>query len=401
MSIKNNYNHTVLACYLGCIIQAIVNNLAPLLFLTFRNEFGLSTSKITTLVTFNFVFQLTVDFLAARFVDKIGYRKCVVAAQAFSSVGLIGLAVLPDILPDPYIGLVISIAFYALGGGLIEVLVSPIVEACPIKNKKAAMSLLHSFYCWGHLFVVLASTAFFAVVGIRNWRVLCILWAVIPIINSFYFSRVPILRLTEKGEDMSFKELFSSKTFIVFLIIMVCAGASEQGMSQWASAFAEGGLGVSKTMGDLLGPSLFAAFMGASRVLYSKISEKVDLSKYMIASSVLCVLTYLVAAFSPSPLVSLFGCAVCGASVGVMWPGSFSLISESFPKGGTKLFAVMALGGDLGCALGPSVVGAATSAMGDNLKMGIAFGLIFPLLMIVFNFLRKKTSKLDNINNIV
>lgn len=399
MSVKNNYNHTVFACYFGYVVQAIVNNFAPLLFLTFRSEYRLPLSKITLLVTVNFLFQLFIDIMAAKFVDKIGYRKCIVAAQFFSAAGIAGLGILPDILPDPYIGLLISILIYATGGGLIEVLVSPIVEACPIKAKKAAMSLLHSFYCWGHLFVVLASTAFFAVFGIENWRILAFIWAIVPFVNGFYFAHVPIKLLTTEEEKMSLKRLFSSKQFLLFTVIMVCAGASEQGMSQWASVFAEAGLNVSKTVGDLAGPSLFAVTMGASRVIYSKISERVDLSKYMTFCGVLCVVSYAVASFVPSPALSLVGCSLCGFSVGVMWPGAFSLASERFPAGGTAMFAILALAGDFGCSFGPTVVGFATNLLNEDIKKGVFAAVIFPILLMIslriMNRIHAKSDKLD------
>lgn len=393
MSVKNNYNHTVFACYFGYVVQAIVNNFAPLLFLTFRSEFGIPLEKITSLITINFLFQLVVDVIAAKVVDKIGYRKCIVAAQLFSALGIAGLGIFPSLLPDPYYGLLISILLYALGGGLIEVLVSPIVEACPIKAKKAAMSLLHSFYCWGHLFVVLLSTLFFTVFGIENWRILALLWAVIPFLNTFYFAKVPIAPLTEEGEQIPIKKLFSSKQFLLFILVMVCAGASEQGMSQWASTFAEAGLNVSKTVGDLAGPSLFAVTMGVSRVVYSKISEKVNLTKYMTACSVLCILSYVIASFSGNAAFSLVGCAMCGFAVGVMWPGAFSLASESFPKGGTAMFAFLALAGDFGCSFGPTVVGIATDILNDDIKRGVFAAVIFPILMIISLFVMKKVSK--------
>jgi len=400
MSVKNNYNHTVFACYFGYIIQAIVNNFAPLLFLTFRDEFGIPLHRITTLVTINFLFQLFIDVVCAKVVDKIGYRKCIVAAQFFSALGIAGLGILPDLFPNAYTGIIVSILLYATGGGLIEVLVSPIVEACPIKNKKAAMSLLHSFYCWGHLFVVLASTLFFTAFGIKNWRILAFIWSIVPFINTFYFAKVPIAHLTQEGEQMNLKELFSSKQFLLFILIMVCAGASEPGISQWASAFAEAGLGVSQTVGDLAGPSLFAITMGTSRVVYSKISEKIDLNRYMTGCAVLCIVAYSVASFSGNPVISLLGCAMCGFSVGVMWPGSFSLASEKFPKGGTAMFAFLALAGDFGCSFGPTVVGFATSVLNDDLKKGIFAAIVFPVMLIIALWVMKKskTQKLDNIN---
>ncbi len=399
MSIKNNYNHTVFACYFGYIVQAMVNNFVPLLFLTFRDEFNLPMSKITSLVTINFLFQLFIDVVAAKYVDRIGYRKCIVAAQFFASAGIAGLGVLPDLFSDPYVGILLSILLYATGGGLIEVLVSPIVEACPIKAKKAAMSLLHSFYCWGHLFVVLVSTLFFNIFGITSWRTLAFIWAIIPFINGFYFAKVPIMTLTTESEKMSFKGLFTSKQFLIFIVVMVCAGASEQGMSQWASAFAEAGLNVSKTVGDLAGPSLFAVTMGVSRVIYSKISEKVDLPKYMVGCSALCITAYAIASFVPNSAIALLGCALCGFSVGIMWPGAFSMASESFPKGGTAMFALLALAGDFGCSFGPTVVGFTTDLLNDDLKKGVFAAVIFPVLMIVSVIaLRKNFAKFNKLD---
>lgn len=307
------------------------------------------------------------------------------------------MGILPDLLNNSYIGLVICVLLYAVGGGFIEVLVSPIVEVCPIKNKKSAMSLLHSFYCWGHLFVVIASTVFFAIFGIENWRILAMLWAIIPLFNAFYFSFVPIAKLTEENEQMSFKELFSSKKFWLFVIIMLCAGASEQGMSQWASAFAEAGLNISKTVGDLAGPSLFALTMGVSRVVYFKVSGKINLDKYMTLCASICICSYAIAAFVQNPLIALCGCALCGFSVGVMWPGTFSLASENFSKGGTALFALLALAGDLGCSTGPAVVGFVSGILDDDLKKGIFAAVIFPVLLIIFvKKLRTNPRMLDN-----
>ncbi len=380
---KENYDHTIIACYLGYITQAIVNNFAPLLFLTFQRSYGIPLHKIALLVSVNFAVQLLVDFLSAKYVDRIGYRTCVVAAHVLSAAGLVGLGVFLEIFPDPYVGLVAAIVLYAIGGGLIEVLISPIVEACPTKKKEAAMSLLHSFYCWGHVLVVLVSTLFFSLAGTQHWRYLAFFWALIPTGNAVFFTRVPIQVLVEEQEGMSIGALIRTKLFWVLLLLMVCAGASEQGMSQWASAFAEAGLHVSKTMGDLLGPCLFAALMGSSRALYAKLSEKIDLKRYMVYSGILCVGSYFLAACSKNPLLSLAGCGLCGLSVGIMWPGTFSVAARAVPKGGTALFALLALGGDLGCSFGPATVGMATELLNGNLKTGILAAVCFPILLIL------------------
>lgn len=380
---KNQYNKTITACFVGYIVQAVINNFVPLLFLTFQRTYDIPLSQITLLVTFNFGVQLLVDLLAIGFVDRIGYRISMVMAHVLSAAGLILLTILPEIFSSPFAGILISVMIYAVGGGLLEVLVSPVVEACPSDNKEKAMSMLHSFYCWGHVGVVLLSTVFFRAAGIENWKILAIVWAVIPICNAVAFTRVPMASLMEEGESgLSLKELFASKIFWVLLLMMVCAGASEQAVSQWASTFAEKGLEISKTAGDLAGPMAFAVLMGESRAFYGKYGDRIQLDHFMIWSSILCILSYLGIALFPSPVLSLAACAVCGLSVGIMWPGSFSKAAAALPKGGTAMFALLALGGDLGCSGGPTVVGTVSSALGENLKMGILAAVVFPALLL-------------------
>ncbi len=396
MGLASNYNHTIHACYVGYISQAIVNNFVPLLFLTFQKTYKIPLSQITMLVSLNFIIQLLVDLLSVKLVDKIGYRISAVCAHLFCAVGLIGLGILPDLADTPFVGLVLAVVCYAVGGGMIEVLISPIVEACPTEKKEAAMSLLHSFYCWGSVGVVLFSTLYFAIFGIDNWRVLSILWAVIPAVNAVAFTKVPIRALVEDGKGLVPSQLFGMKIFWIFALLMVCAGASEQAMSQWASAFAESGLKVSKTVGDLAGPCFFAALMGTSRALYAKLSEKIDLMNFMKLSAVLCVISYLLASFSPIPFLALLGCGLCGLSVGIMWPGTFSLAAKACPKGGTAMFAMFALFGDLGCTLGPTLVGTISGQMNGNLKAGLLFAIVFPLLLISGIILCKKMTKAQN-----
>ena len=390
MSIQNNYNHTIRACYIGYITQAIVNNFAPLLFLTFQKTYHIPLSQITLLVTLNFVVQLLVDILAAKFVDKIGYRISVVSAHLFCAAGLIGMGVLPELAATPLAGLMTSVCCYAIGGGMIEVLISPIVEACPTERKSAVMSLLHSFYCWGAVAVVLISTMFFSLAGVGNWKWMAGLWAVIPLVNALFFTKVPIRTLVEEGESMGLRQLFRMKLFWVFAVLMVCAGASEQAMSQWASAFAESGLNVSKTIGDLAGPCFFSILMGASRVFYARNSEKVDLMGFMKASAVLCIVSYLLACFSPIPLLALLGCGLCGLSVGILWPGTFSIAAAACPKGGTAMFALFALFGDLGCMSSPTMVGILSEKFDGSLKKGLLIAIIFPVVLIGGVILCKK-----------
>ena len=381
---NKKYKHTIYACFVGYIVQAVINNFAPLLFLTFQDSYGIPLSKITFLITFNFLFQLAVDLIAAVVIDKIGYRVAAVAAHVFAAAGLVSMAVLPELTSDPFVGLMIAVVIYALGGGLLEVLISPMVEACPTENKEAAMSLLHSFYCWGHVGVVLLSTLFFATAGIEHWKVLAILWAVIPLVNGIVFLKVPIAKLlADEDKGMSIKELVSGKTFWIFILLMFCAGSCEQAVSQWASAFAEKGLNISKTLGDLAGPMLFAICMGAARVLYSKLGEKLHLRAAMVFCGLLCFGSYLLISLSPFPLLGLIGCGICGFSVGLLWPGTFSLAAAGLPRGGTAMFALLALAGDLGCSMGPTLVGRVSSAVGDDLRKGILAAVVLPVLLLV------------------
>lgn len=390
-NIKQNYNNTIYASFIGYIVQAVINNFLPLLFITLQKTYNIALSQITMLVIINFLVQLTVDLLSAKVIDKIGYKKSIIAAHIFSAAGLILLPVLPDILPDAFAGILICVIIYAVGGGIIEVLISPIVESCPTDNKEKAMSLLHSFYCWGHVGVVLISTMFFRLFGIENWKYLSFIWAILPVVNAVLFSKVPIAPLIEEGEKgLSLKELFSKKIFWLMLLMMICAGASEQSVSQWASAFAEQGLGVSKSVGDLAGPMAFALLMGTSRAFYGKYGDRINLDKFMTVSGILCIISYLCIALINSPIVSLFFCSVCGLSVGIMWPGSFSKASASIPKGGTAMFALLALGGDLGCSAGPALVGMISGRFNDNLKTGILFAVIFPILLVTCAIISKR-----------
>lgn len=379
----NRFRHTIAASFIGYVVQAILNNFAPLLFLTFHTSYGISLDKIALLVTANFGLQLLIDWLASHFIDKIGYRIPLVVAHVCAALGLVGLTVLPELLPNAYAGLVLSVMTYAIGGGLIEVLVSPLVEACPTTRKKAVMGLLHSFYCWGSVFVILASTGFFVCFGIENWKVLSLLWAVIPLCNAFYCAFVPIRTMEEAAGSMKPGQLMKMKWFWVLVLFMVCAGACEQSISQWASAFAESGLGVTKAVGDLAGPCAFAVLMGATRVVYAKWSERISIRTILLCSGLLCIVSYLLAALSPLPVLGLVGCALCGVAVGVLWPGTFSMAAEEIRGGGTAMFALMALAGDVGCMAGPSLVGFVSEAAGGRLETGILAALIFPVALVL------------------
>ena len=380
---KFDYKKTMYACFVGYIVQAIVNSFVPLLFVTFQETYDIPLTQITLLITVNFVVQLLVDMLSAGFIDRIGYRAAVILAHICAAAGLALLTILPEVVPDPFVGILIAVFVYAIGGGLIEVLISPIIEACPTDNKESAMSLLHSFYCWGCTGVVLISTIFFSIFGIAHWKILTLLWTILPLANMLLFTKVPIYSLQEEGEKgMNLGELFREKMFWILMLMMVCSGAAEQSVSQWASTFAEKGLGITKSVGDLVGPMLFSILMGLSRLLYGKYGEKWNLDRFMKFSCVLCIASYLCISFIPVPMVELLGCGLCGFSVGIMWPGTFSKAAVALRRGGTLLFAMLALAGDLGCSGGPTLVGFVSGALGDNLRLGILAGIIFPVLLL-------------------
>ena len=385
-----NYRKTLLAGYFGFITQAIAANFVPLLYVTFQNKYDLSLTQISLISTTFYFIQLVVDFACTKLADRIGYRPCILISQIMSAAGVAGLTFLPDILPSAYGGILICVVIYAVGSGLIEVLCSPIIEACPFKNKEGTMSLLHSFYCWGFAGVVLLSTLFFNVFGIENWKILAILLSLIPLYNVYNFAVCPIEKLVSDGESMTIKELFKAKVFWLFLLLMIGAGASEITMSQWASAFAESALHVSKSTGDMIGPCGFAVCMGVSRALFGKYSEKINLPAFMTASGLLCVGCYLLAGLAGLPMLGLIGCTLCGFSVGIMWPGSISISSAILAKGGTALFAFLALAGDLGGSAGPALVGSVSQYAGNDLQAGVLAGTVFPLLLLVSTLLLRK-----------
>ncbi len=382
---KLTYQHTKLACYASYVSSAVVNNFAALLFIIFRRQFGLTMLELSFLITLNFAVQMLVDFLGARYVDRIGYRVSIVAANLFAAAALAALGIFPKFMPA-FSGLSFAVVLYAIGSGLMEVLVSPIVEAIPSNGKAASMSFLHSFYCWGQMLTVLVTTVFFVLFGQENWSVLCVLWAILPTFTALFFTRVPINSFTNEATKIPMRKLFGMKIFWVFLILMLCSGASELAMAQWASLFAETALGVSKTVGDLFGPCLFAVTMGVSRILYGVIAEKVRLTKYIMLSAVLCVLSYILAAVCKNSALSLLGCALCGFSVGVMWPGVLSLAAARCPEGGTAIFALLAMAGDIGCFAGPGLAAQVAERcvlFGSPLKAGLLACIVFPGVMVL------------------
>ena len=382
---KLNPNHTKAAGFVGYLTQSLIVNYPPLLFLTFIKVYDISFSTITVLIAISFAAQLLTDGFAAKFVHKLNVRLSIVLAHVLAIIGITGYAYMPVIFP-PFVGLVICTILAAIGAGLVEVLISPIIEACPTDGKSAAMSFLHSFYSWGQVAVIIFSTLFFKTVGIEHWQMLSCLWAIIPLVGAIAFTVVPIYKLEGDVDTEETKAIRKTKSykklFIVFFVLMFCSGAAEMALNQWASAFAEKGLGVSKEVGDLLGPCAFAVLMGSARIFHGKFSERINLVKFILASSVLCTVSYVIAALA-SPAVALIGCALCGLSCGIMWPGVYSLAAVNMPKISMRTYAILALGGDIGCMLGPTVAGWFAGFFGDNLSPAFLLSCIYPIAMII------------------
>lgn len=389
---KLTYRSTIFAGFIGYITQSITINFAPLLFVTFGNQYGLSLSKISSLIVICFCVQLFIDAFSSRFPGLFKPRPTVIAAQFVAALGIASLGFLPKILP-PYPALVIAILLSGVGSGLVEVMVSPIVEACPTRRKSAYMCLLHSFYCWGHVAVVLFSTLYFSLVGVEKWEYLAYLWALVPLVDMILFCFVPLFSLENEQSVKQPRAYMKNKIFWLIFFMMLCGGAAEQAMSQWASEFAEKGLGVTKALGDLMGPCLFAVLMGTARVVYAKLSTKISLNKFMSASCILCILSYAIAALSGHPLLSLAGCALCGLSVGIMWPGNISAATALLPTSGISMFALLALGGDVGCLIGPALVGTVAESFGNNLRVSFLVSILFPALLLLALYLSAKLNK--------
>ncbi len=380
---KLDVRHTFKACYMGFFIQSIVCVYAPLLFVIFNTEYNISLPFITLISTVNFVVQLITDGCAIFFLNKIGYRKAGILAHLFSFVGLVTLGMVAPQMQDMYPWIMVSVVLYSIGGGLLEVVLSPVIESTPTKSKSGAMSLLHSMFSVGSIVTVLVTTLALKLFGWQSWTKVTLLWSLLPFLNMIYFCFIPINEPGKDAKHPSVRTFFKDKAFLGFLLVMMCGGASEIGISQWASAFAETSLGISKTAGDIIGPCMFAVMMALARILHSKNPHMITLSKAIMYSGIFAIVCYLAAALVPVPLVALIACGLCGFAVGIMWPGTLSLASRKYPAAGGALFAIMALAGDLGCTLGPSAVGFVASAFGGDLRIGLLVGTVFPLLMVI------------------
>ncbi len=377
-----NFKHTFRACFMGFFIQSIVCVFTPLLFVIFNTEYKISLPLITMISTVNFVVQFITDGFSIFFLQKIGYRKAGILAHFFAFCGLVILGTVAPRMPNMYLWIMIAVVLYSIGGGLLEVVLSPIIENTPSKSKSGTMSMLHSMFSVGSVATVLLTTIGLKIFGWQSWKYISVMWAILPFLNMIYFFFIPINEGNENIEREPIWSFFRDRAFWGFLLVMMCGGAAEIGISQWASAFAETSLGISKTAGDVIGPCMFAVMMGVARMLHSRYPHLITLSKAIMYSGILATVCYLGAALVPIPFVALAFCGLCGFAVGIMWPGTLSLATRKYPAAGGTLFAVMALAGDLGCTAGPTAVGFVASIFGGNLRTGLLIGAFFPIVMV-------------------
>lgn len=374
---KKEFRLTLMAARMGFFTQALVNNLAPVFFVLFRVLYGFSYLQVGILAALNFTLQLFADITSPNLISRFGYRKCAMTAQALCAVGLILMPGLCILTGGVYISFIIPVLIYSYGAGMIEVLASPIVEAIPDLPENTKMSMLHSFYSWGQMTCVALTTLALHFIGYERWFLIPVLWSAIPIFGIILFSRAR-LDMADMAEKESEKggRLFC-RSFVLMLIIMTCAGASEIAMSEWSSLFAEEALGVSKVAGDLFGPCMFALFMGMGRMCHAKFGERLNLSRLIKACSLLCVICYVGAALLRPAAASLIFCALTGLSVSLMWPGALSLAAAR-NNGGARMYGLLAAFGDIGCIIGPVVTSSVSEFADGNERIraiGAAYGL--------------------------
>ena len=377
----DKYLPTKIASYVGFVVQAVINNFLPILFIVFQNVYGLSYEKLARIIVFNFATQIIVDMCVPKIISALGYRKCAVMCQGLAALGLMMLGILPNIMENTYFAIIMSVMVYAFGSGLMEVALSPLVEGLPSKNKRGSMAILHSFYCWGQAFTVIVTTALVLGFGFKNWTYVPLVWASIPFFNMFAFLKVPIIEPDKTEKRDGLLNLLRNDKFRLYMIMMLCAGAAEVAMAQWASLFAQNALGVSKVVGDLAGPCAFAVFMGTGRIWYALAAKKVSFKKTIIVMSIGACICYMMVAICNVAAVSLVFCAICGFTVSIAWPGIYSAGAVAFPKASAVMYSVFAMCGDTGCALGPWLIGIIADNLGLNI--GFAAASIFPIGMIL------------------
>lgn len=408
---KNNYKILKLACYSTNVSMSVITNMPPLLFLTFREQFGISYSLLGLLVTVNFFTQLLVDLIFSFFSHKFNIQKAVKFTPVLCMIGLLFYSLCPSLFKNnEYIALVIGTVIFSASGGFGEVLISPVIAAIPAKDPDKEMSKLHSTYAWGVVGVVLFATAFLAVFSSKYWQILMLILSLIPLFAAiaFAFSKVPTMQTPERVSG-ALKLLKNSGVWMCVLAIFL-GGAAECTMAQWCSGYLEQALGIKKIYGDIFGVALFSVMLGAGRTLYSKIGK--NIAPVLFFGALGAALCYFIAALSPFAVVGLVACALTGFCVSMLWPGSLIVASDRFPAGGVFIFALMAAGGDMGASIGPQLVGIVTDASIKNpflidlasrfsvmpeqlgMKLGMLIGMLFPLCALpLYYYIWKKWKK--------
>ncbi len=378
------YKHTIRACYAGTFTMSLVSNLTPLLFVILMDSFGLTFEQVGRLTLVNFMTQIAADLVFSKPVDKWGVRPFVAGGHFLCTIGLVLFALAPMYAPhNTYIWFMVSTVLFSCGGGLLELLLSPIVQAIPGDEKARAMSMLHSFYAWGFILVVVLTTTALGVFGSANWPLIMITWAILPLATGIAFLKVPLAPQVSEEQRTRTGVLLSSAFFVVVVLGIAAGGAAEVSMSQWISAFTERALGLSKQMGDLVGVCMFALFLGIGRASYGKWGGKTDVTTLMLWGAVGSVLCFLGAALIPNPILAMACCAANGLCVSLLWPGSIVTAAARFPLAGASMFAILAAGGDVGAAFGPWAVGAVADVVPSGLRGGLLVGTIYPAIMVV------------------
>ncbi len=402
-----NEKYVRLGCFMSNITMATITNVPPLLFLTFREEFGISYSLLGMLVLINFFSQLIIDLIFSFFSHKFNIPKAVKATPFLYLSGLLAYAILPWLFPShAYLGLVFGTVIFSASSGFCEVLISPVIAALPSDDPDRDMSKLHSVYAWGAVFIVIASTLFLLAFGKNSWHILCIILTVIPILAIYFFSKCTLPEMETPEKVSGVIEMLKNKGIWLCVLAIFLGGASEVTMAQWSSGYLEQVFRLPKVWGDILGVALFSVMLGFGRTLYAKRGKNIE--RVLFLSTLGATLCYFVAAISTTPIIGLVACAFTGFCVSMLWPGSLVVASGRYPSGGVFIYALMAAGGDFGASVGPQLVGVVTDfvittptlltyaeSLGVHpeqlgMKLGMLMGMLFPLCAIsIFGIILK------------
>ena len=351
-----SYKSTIAACYIGSFVQAIIVNTTPILFIPLREQFGLTFQQMGLLVLINFISQVGCDILFSNAIDKYGFRRFVVAAHGLAVVGLVLFAASPLLFDRPFAGFVTATIIFSGSGGLLELLLSPIVNAIPTDEKAGAMSVLHSFYSWGQAAVILLTTVLLFVFGRAWWQWIILIWTLVPLFNFFFLMRVPFAPNVPEEQRQGMDKILLKPFFIAALATILCGAAAELCISQWASAYLEEAMRLPKVVGDVGGVCLFAVMMGVGRLFYGMYGKKINVSLMMLIGTVGAAACYITVALSGTAVLSLLACGLCGLCVSLLWPGTLVVASEHYPLAGAWMFAILAAG-DIGASAGPWLMG--------------------------------------------